>query len=281
MGRDIAVIKPTPAESITEFLATGLAFAKDQVPGLSIRSLAQRLELSASYLSKIFNGKKPLPPHLVKPLAKALRFDSHQTARLQRMVLDGLLDQFEGKSFGSEASVGSGLTVGPLDSYEPLGKQDFWLLETWYLIPLLNLLTVKGVSTEPKALAMKLGVPTRDIERALECLLQSGHLKRGGDGRILRTRLKVRFPTDRSHSSIRAYHREMINRALAEVEESLSGQGFSERLVSGLSLAGDSKKMAEARRMLEESLYRIADFISSGECDDVFQINLQFFKVTK
>ena len=40
--------------------------------GYSLRSLAKRLEISAGFLSRILNGKKPVPYHLLLRLAQVL-----------------------------------------------------------------------------------------------------------------------------------------------------------------------------------------------------------------
>jgi hypothetical protein len=73
----------------------------------------------------------------------------------------------------------------------------------------------------------------------------------------------------------------MITRAADLLVRPPTEDEFAERLLSGLSLAGDPRQLASAKLIIEEALYRAAETLADGECSEVFQINLQLFKVTK
>lgn len=73
----------------------------------------------------------------------------------------------------------------------------------------------------------------------------------------------------------------MIQKAAAGLENVPSEAEFAERLVSGISFAGDPKLLPEAKVVIEEALYKAAAILADGDCTEVFQLNLQLFKVSR
>lgn len=248
---------------------------------VSVRSLAQRLSLSPSYLSKIFRGERGLPLKQVAGLAKALQLDHHETAELQRLILSSLEEKETGGATGIRSLSAAG--SNPLQGgYETFGQNDFWLLEEPHLLPLLNLVTTQGFRNEPAWIAARLGITRAQARDSVTRLQASGHLRRRENGGLERTHLKLRFPTQRSHPSVRRYHQAMIRKAGALLLSTPTDKEFSERLISGVAFAGDPARLAEARLVLEEAVYKAAELLAGGEnCTEVFQLNLQLFKLTR
>lgn len=59
---------------------------KKSAPGFSMRSLAKRLDVSPSFLSRIMSGKKPAPVNLLEKLAKALDIEPEFIAKQPRSI---------------------------------------------------------------------------------------------------------------------------------------------------------------------------------------------------
>ena len=243
----------------------------------SLRSLAQRMNVSPSYLSKIMRGLKPVSPALIPKLQKAFHLDLIETKALQRLTLENI----EEKSLTPTTGLTSleSKASSSLEQYNGLTKKDFLLLEKWFYIPLLNLITVKGFKNSPTWIAQKLGISSSDAELALKTLIRTGYIL-NTDGALSLTSLKARFPTDKSHDSIRKYHQAMMKKASAELSEKTSEEAFANRLINSISFAGDTKKMKQAQAILNQALYEVAELMANENPDNVFQINLQFFKVT-
>ena len=92
----------------------------------------------------------------------------------------------------------------------------------------------------------------------------------------------MRFPTDRSHASVRKYHQEAINKARAQLSSPQAGETFDSRLISALCVTGSSEKIKEARLILEEAMYRAANLMADEDItDEVYQLNLQIFPLTR
>lgn len=250
------------ATQASTLLRSRLEDLKRRRPGTSIRGLARSVGVSPSYLCKVVNGRKPCPATLVPRLAKALRLDS-----LDRRAL--LRRPEERQPSPPKPEVAFEFDALSADSHA-------WLLAKWHRIAVLNLSTVSGFQAEPEWIARRLGISIDDASESLRALLAWGLLKRGADGSVAAHRHRLRLPTDRSHPAVRDYHSAWLRRALRELDvDAASDERFGRRLIAGLSVAGDSRKFEAARNMIHEALYRVAEFLADGDCDEVFHLAVQ------
>ena len=267
-----------PNERLTGLLNGALARLKKQNPLVSLRSVAGRVEVSPSYLSKIMRGERELPNKLIAPLAKALQLDHHEISEIQKLILKN----FESNELAGE----TGIRTLERDShfaltdYQDLGKTEFWMLEDWYHLPLLNLITTEGFNSSAEWIAGRLGISSVKALQSLSRMVKEGYVVIGEDGAVTRTRLKVRFPTARSHAAIREFHQGMIRKADKILAQPSNDKEFAERLISGVTFAGDPSQIPAAKLILEEAMYRAAEVLAGGTCTEVFQLNLQMFKLT-
>lgn len=239
-------------KSVSDILAEGQRRLQDENPAMSVRSVARLIGISPSYWSKILRGEKRLTPTRLSKTVKALRFDLIQTAELQRSLLFELAQR--------ELETETGLSIrsenkDEVAQYSALGKSDFWLLEKWFYLPLLNLISCSTFKSEIKWIATRLGVSEVTASEAINNLQRAGFLKISPNGEIQRTNLRMRFPTDRSHPQIRQFHRNMIEKALKHLADPRVETSFDQRLIAGVSFAADSQKIAEARLILERAMY--------------------------
>jgi uncharacterized protein (TIGR02147 family) len=246
---------------------------------LSVRSVAAQLKLSPSHVNKIFRGERELPLKLVNQFSRVLQLDHHEVVELQRLALTA----------HAERELRPGIKIGALreqntalmTEYETLGGSDLWILERWYYFAILNLVTTQNFDSSPEHIATRLGISESDAQKALDRLTESGHLVSRG-GRIERRSEKLRFPTQRSHLSLRIHHQAMIRKALDKLQGVPTEKDFADRLISSVTFAADPEKIEQAKLILEEAVYRAANFLANGEgCTEVYQINLQLFSLTK
>lgn len=265
------------SSTVEDLLTRALLRLKRDNPQTSLRSLALRMDVSPSYLSKVMRGLKPVSPALIPKLQKAFHLDLIETKSLQRLTLENIEEKSVTPSTGLK-SLEVKSASGP-ETYRGLTKKDFLLLEKWYYIPLLNLITVKGFKSSPAWVAQKLGISSSEADQALRNLIRTGYIL-NADGMLSLTSLKARFPTDKSHDSIRKYHQAMMKKASAELNDKTDEEAFANRLINSISFAGDIKKMKQAQEILNQALYEVAELMANESPDNVFQINLQFFKIT-
>ena len=262
-----------------ELLREASEALKKRSAGMSLRAVATRLEISPSYWSKILRGEKPLAQNLLPKVVKVLGMDAQQIAQLQRSILEMIETE--------KLAPATGLTTSretadsPIENYRNLGREDFWLLQEWYFIPVLNLFTLIESPANSDEISQRLGITSIQVSETLRKLVQHGFLKQLENKKLERTDLQVRFPTDRSYADVRKYHETMLIKARQEITKPESAQDFASRLISAVCFGGSSEKMQEARLILEEAMYRAANLMADEPSDEVYQLNIQLFPLSK
>lgn len=263
---------------VSELLSEAAARLKQQAPGMSVRRVASRLEITPSYWSKILRGKKPLPPTLLPKIVKVLGLDTQQVAQLQRLMLETI----ERDQLAPQTGMRTNLPASsPIENYANLNRDQIWILDEWFYIPILNLCTVTGFAGKIENISLRLGLKSEQVAAAVLRLKHYGYLREDQQGVFTRTDQKVRFPTSKSLAPVRQYHHAMIQKAREHLHR-VSDEAFAERLISAVCFAGSSGKMKEARLILEEAMYRVANLMADEpSCDEVYQVNVQIFPLTK
>ena len=258
---------------ITRILTGALARLSTKERRSSIRSVARRVSVSPSYLSKIFRGERPLTAKRLPPLAKALQLDRHEVAHLERAIIAA-------SPLGALAKPKRPKRASSLaERYQDLGREHYWMLEEWHHIAILNLATTVGFVDSAESIARRLGIPRAIAEASLEKLIANGFLRRTSRG-IERMNQRLRFPANRSHPSLRAYHKSTIAQAARLLNKTPTDGEYDDRLIASVSFAGDPTRMEEAKMIVEEAIYRAAEHMAGGDCSDTYQVNLQLFKTS-
>jgi len=263
----------------SELLNEAAIRLKRQSPGMSLRGVAGRLEITPSYWSKILRGVKPLPPTLLPKIVKVLGLDTQQVAHLQRLILDRIEREQLTAVTGMRTS--HKVKKPPAEVFRNLNRDEIWILEEWYYIPILNFCTLSEVKPTLTNISKRLGLKIEQARDAVRRLKHYGYLKEDKDGILIRTEQKVRLPTNKSLAQVRQYHSSLLQKAREELKHT-SDEDFANRLISAVNFAGTSKKIKEARLILEEAMYRVANLMADEpKTDEVYQLNLQIFPMTK
>ena len=273
-------MKTKSSTDIVEILKSALERLKTANRPMSVRALAARLELSPSYLHKVFRGEKPLSLKLLPTIAQKLQLDHHEVAELQRLVLRAAEERKFEKVRGLRKAEKNDKSTPLVQEYEALGRSDLWLLENWYILPIYNLAATEGFTPSADWVAGRLGISTEQAQKALQRLIEAGYLVEKEDGSMKPSKMRLRFPTQRSHPTVRNFHSAMIRKSEKQLMQAKDESAFRRRLISGITLAADPNKMEEAKRVLEEAAYRAAEILTDGECTEVIQLNLQMFPLT-
>ncbi|MGZ3771673.1 MAG: TIGR02147 family protein [Bdellovibrio sp.] len=251
---------------------------KDENRNISIRSVAKRSMISAPYLSKILRGEKKVPLKLIQKISKALHMDFVEINNLQRLVLEELEEKKVGRKTGMKVVNANSVNFR---EYKTMTRRDYFLFEKWFYIPILNLVTLSGFNSDPSWIGQKLGISEREAQFAIGDLISHGYLMKNEGKELKRTDLKLRFPTDQSHVAIRNYHKMMIEKAENTLEKT-DQKEFENRLINCISFAGNSQKLKQAQVIINEALYKAAELLANDTLiDSVYQVNLQFFEITK
>jgi transcriptional regulator with XRE-family HTH domain len=243
-------LNPTPApyQVLRDVLLHKLAAS----PQLSMRSIAQRLDVSHTYLSLVIRGKKNI---------------SAKRALHYIQILGGNTEDAQS------------LAIQNPSEFEILQLDRFRTLSQWYHIAILDLTQLRGFRSDPNWIAEKLGITLTQTKSALERLERLGLLT-NENGRLKKTHSSLAIPTTYSDGAIRSFHEQMIGKAL-EALQSPSREDFKKRDITGVTIPVNPARLEAARTKIMKFRRSLMKFLSSGECTELYQLNVQLFNLTK
>jgi uncharacterized protein (TIGR02147 family) len=108
-------------------------------------------------------------------------------------------------------------------------------------------------------------------------LIRIGLLK-NEDGKWKKTHTKINFPTTSSQQSVRKFHQQMILKSINAFRSSKI-EDFGMRDITGITMPVNSTRIPDARKQIQKFRRRLYDFLSQGECDTLYQLNVQLFSL--
>lgn len=244
-------------------------------PQYSLRALARDLDVSPAYASAILSGKKPLPESRLKDFIKSLDLDDIAALQLKHAIFP----EPKKSTTVSETQLSSA-DLDFFNKYKPLDKKKYEILNEWYNIVIMDLTTCKDFQSNPEWIAKKLKISRLEVEIALENLKHHNLLEEK-DGRLQKVELKLRFPTKMSQTVIRKFHKQMIKKAYEELDAKVEDEAFEKRLISGATFALNDDKIKILKEKIQNAIYEVSSMASEGPCQSVYQLNVQFFSLTK
>lgn len=269
---------PTTAGQV---LRAALERKRANVRGYSIRALARDLGLSPGFVSKILNDQKPVPLRHVHEFARRLDLDEAAAKNLEILVAGVSSDFPAGVSKDVEA-VGSDSSafLKPDFTYHCASPAHYRVLEKWYALAILDMVSCIDFSDDPAVIARRLGISHADAARSLAQLLENGLLERV-DGKLRKAEGKLRFPSRNTRKDIRDYYQQIFAKAVQCMNENTSEAEFDQRTIQGLVVAGHPNNMERARSILADAIYRAAEVLAEGPCTEVYSLNVVAFPLTR
>ncbi len=257
-----------------ELLNKALSSKLEIQSGYSQRALARDLGVSSAFITKIFTGQRPIPVSRLKKLCRLLGMDPTAEAALLRSIVFYSLPNDELRNLALSSSLEKFSTFDE----KRVSHRKLSVLNRWYNLAILNLLSCE-IEASPKVIARKLNLPLSEVEQSLESLKKL-ELAVEQDGIWTKAIEHGFIPTTKSQAEVRDFHREMIKKAYAELART-NEQAFKERIITGFTISCDLDKVEIAKRMVFDFLKEVSDTLSSGNCTDVYQCNVQLFPLTK
>lgn len=252
-------------------------------PGFSIRNLAKQLELSHSFLSRVLNGKKPIPYPLLIRLCKVLDVESEvlETIKAAHTVVldDGAKTEGTRSPRRGKADVESSIEGWSLGGGKH-AKRQLRILRHWYYVPILDLTLLENFDGSIAMIGERLGISTTVAEIAVRELTAAGLLQIE-NGRIAKTDPKLRFGSGVSLAEIRSFHLQMLKKAEEELKKRVSQEDFDNRLISGMTLTMPKDKLEQVKSQLSEYLHQLVSETVAGGGDEVYYLALQLFPLTR
>jgi len=245
----------------------------------STRAYARDLGMSQTLLSLILNGKRPLTLKQASQICVLINMSTEDSQSLMDATLLALPDNSKSLSKLKKIHTDRRAQRNRKNLFKDYNVERFKVLSQWYHIAILDLTTTKKFKSDVRWIAERLGISTIEARDAIERLIDLGLLEKTQGG-LSKTDSQIYFVTQKSEPAVRAFHRQMISKAISELDK-VSDKDFSKREISSITMAVRGDRIVEARKRIKDFQKELAAFLTEGECDELFQLNLQFFQLSK
>jgi len=156
----------------------------------------------------------------------------------------------------------------------------FRLIADWYHIAILKMINLPDFRNSPNWISRRFDskIPPTTIKAAIRRLIRLGIIEEDAQGNIKRKNENIDSTTnDLPSQAIRKFHSQMIEKA----GEALREQSVGEREISSNTFAISAADLPKAKRMIRKFQDELQAVLSRGNSNEVYQLNIQFFALTK
>jgi uncharacterized protein (TIGR02147 family) len=258
---------PRPQDMLIEEFAG----RKDKNPSYSLRSFAQALGVSPSYLSLIFKGQRRVTAVMAQSMARKLSWP------MQRRRFFCTLAEFETcRSASDRYQLAAELEkLSHLNRQVPsLSIDQFSMIAEWHHSAILAILTLPRFEPTKENIAERLYLTIAVCEAALNRLRRLGLVIEDERGAWKPTHRQLQVESTPSEA-IRHYHREVLRKAMVAIEN----QDFEEREFSNFVLTVDPKVLPVAKKRLRVLQNELVQLLEGTNASRVYQLSIQLFRV--
>ena len=257
------------ADSIHGFLMGELKRRVGVNPRYSLRAYARHLGLSPGELSEVLREKRDLSLKSALKVAKAMNLNPIETKQLLHLA-----QVVKSRKIGTGAQLEE-RTVPTLEQKQ-LTEDTFSLIADWYHFAILNLLDLEGFKWHSGWIAKRLGLTPTQAKMAMDLLLRLGIVKQM-NGRYKGAEDFVLSPSGVPSEAVRSYHRQMLTKAI----ESLELQATSEREITGVGFAVDTKDLSAIKKEISDFQDQLSAKYSKGKRQEVYFLEIAWFRLTQ
>jgi len=238
---------------------------------------AQRLGLKdTSSITKIMNGDRDPGDQITEKMISYFKFNGKDAlyfkdlVRLSKIRKDPRLSVLLMEKMAKQH---------PNNMDRLLDEKTFSAISNWYYLPLREMTRLKDFKENPEWIAEQLHfkVGALDLRKALERLVDLGLLRRGRSGRLEVAEGQIQTTNDVANEAIKRAHEQTLENAKIAVRSiPLEAREFQCE-----SLVINTENLPQAKQMIREFREKFSKTFEEEHGDSVYQIQLQFFPITK
>jgi transcriptional regulator with XRE-family HTH domain len=225
----------------------------------SLRAFARQLGVNHSTLSQILRNRRPLSARSVQAIGKRLGLSDEAIgiySRNTRRKPGCLSKELRGLKFD-------------LDTFQ--------LLTAWYHQAILELTNVSGFEADSRWISEILGIPSEEVNIALQRLLRLRLLEMSESNRWQDKSGDVEFQssdlTDGAADQVNKEIHELAINAIRSVDR-------RSRIHSNMIVATDSRKVSELKILVDDLMGEARALFSNEDADDVYMLEISLFPLT-
>jgi uncharacterized protein (TIGR02147 family) len=263
-----------PDRKISKILLDAFLRKLESKPGYSRNALARDLEVSGAFVTNLLNGKKIVPMNRLRDLFRFLELDIMERQNLVRLAIVDLIGAEAARYFvkphGQELTMNRSMNI-PRDS----------LLSNWWNIAVLEGISLQENKISEETLGRRLGLSHSQVKKSIDLLKDLDLVDVDESGQSRKKNSHIYLSSGRSRLEIRNHHTKMISMAIDEMQKKTADDDFHRRLITGFTLAVASERIEEAKIDIQLFLDSLSRKLSAGTCDQIYQINVQLFPLSK
>ncbi|MGK5085053.1 TIGR02147 family protein [Bdellovibrionota bacterium FG-1] len=278
-GDQIKHAAKRPADYLLEVFQS----RRERNPSYSMSAFARDLGASVSLLSRVLSGTRPMTLKFAAQVSEALALKEPESNVLLLSVLQASSKNAKISMkvrARLERKVAEAVATNQAATYTTLEIEQFRAMANWHHLAILNLVTLDDFQSQPAQIAHRLGITTAEARSAIERMIAIGLLQEDPEGRLRRTRQSFYVKTNRSEFAVRKFHQQMIEKASQELQKT-SDADFSRRLINGITFACAPEHLELIKDKIDRLQDEILALTQDGAKDSVYQMNVQFFPLTK
>ncbi len=262
-----------------DFLREIFLERRERNPSYSTASFARDLGISRSLLSRVLTGSRPITLKLALQISTALDLGEEKSNALVLSIIHNSSKSAKISKKIRAKFENNNTPQSPVSLFTTVEIEQFKAMSSWYHLAILNMTVLDGFQNDPVWIAQQLGITTAEVIDAIERMIGVGLLTES-ENALKRTKAHFYVKTNRSEFAVRKFHTQMISKASEELKNT-SDADFQRRLINGITFTCGPEHI----ELIKEKINRLEDEIlnvtSNGASTDVYQMNFQFFPLTK
>ena len=254
------------------FLKAYFDYCKQKMPQFSYRYFASKAGFtSPNFLKLVIDGKRNLSPASIEAFAKAFKLSVSESEYFACLVHFHQSETEAGKASWAQNI----LKCKGLQKIHPLRQAEYAYYGRWYYIPIREMLLFKNFKNDPQWIADQFTPPLKreQVTEALTHLEQIGLIAKSSDTWV-QVQKTVSTGNEVSHSLVKQYHREMIQKGSDAIEQVQKLQ----REVSAICIPISVLKRDEIKLKIQQFRKEILALADNSEgAEEVYQLNIQWF----
>ena len=260
-----------------KYLKDWYGAAQNQRPRYSFRALAQRAGFkSSNFLMLVMQGKRNLTEESTAKVARALSLHKQEGEFFRNLVLFNQAETHEEKDIHFRQLIQS----KKFSLLRPIEKKNYEYYSSWYHPVVRELVVAKEFDGTPEWIAEKIYPPITPAQAAksIELLEKIGLIEKTQDNKWKQPQTLLTTGPELISVVVHNYHKALLDLTLG-IMDKLS---MRYRDVSAMTLGIRRERLPQLRDKVREFRREILKLVADDtEPDDVVQLNIQFFPVTK
>ena len=241
----------------------------------SLRALSRRFGISSvATLSMVLSGKRKVTPEVAEKLISILKLKG-----ARRRYFLALVDLTHTADAEGRLALEEDLLFLRKMGGGALRREQYDFLSQWYYVPLFVMVGLSDFRRDNEWLAKRLGngLTLKQVAEVLSNMLKLGILRDEGGKLSQHEGPIVKTEEDVANLCVRKFHGKMLDFAKSALDSPVQ-----DREITGLTFAIAKKHLPALKEKIRQFREEMDQYAASlGGEDEVYQLNLQLFPVTK